>query len=203
MIAPALTIAPRQTPRNISGWMPYPHMPMKLRAPLRHEIFTVLAVGMLVFSMAPYHVGVIEDVRTEVWPALGADYTRADAEEPNRVYDCDREAMERYLSAHGFTRNPVAYLVESDGQYGTSWAYRNHRFAKYQTHVTLYEVNGNTHVYFHREWNIYRHPVRHHNNPGDPTPLDRSAGNVFDDALETEVAGQRLVADADCSRIDA
>ncbi len=175
---------------------------MKLRALLQHDAFTVLAVGLLVFSMAPYHAGGIENVRTEVWPTIGADYTRADAEEPDRVYDCDRDAMERHLSAHGFTRNPIAYLVENDGQYGSSWAYREHRFAEYQTHVTLYEVDGNTHVYFHREWNIYRHPIRHHNNPGGPTPLDRSAGDVFDNAIESPTAGQYLVADTECSRID-
>lgn len=66
------------------------------------------------------------------------------------------EEAEGVLWAHGFVRNPLAAMKRHpiNGEYEAgSWVYRKHPLAVEQVHVILFDVEGGTSVYAHKEPN--------------------------------------------------
>lgn len=176
---------------------------MRMRATALSK--TALLMGLIALILfvllAPQYLGIIESVRLIVWPAADWDTTHSWKDEPDFRYDCPRDEFEHHLGERGFTRNSIAYLTYSDGQAGASWAYREHPLAAHQTHVILYDVDGTTHVYTLREWNVYRHPLKHYHNPGAPS-LTPTATAVFTDVESQSPLWirQKLSSSSDCPR---
>lgn len=149
-------------------------------------VLGVVLVGLIILLLlfAPQYAGLIEVVRSVVFPAADLDRELSWKDEPDFVYDCPPDEFAHDLARHGFTRNPAAYLVTVDGDDGESWAYRPYPTAAYQTHASIFEKDGDTHVYVHREWNAHRHPLRHANNPGGPS-LTPDGAAVFEAVMAT------------------
>lgn len=150
----------------------------------------VLAVC-LVFVFAPQYLGVIETIRTLVWPAADLEHTSPWEDNPDLVYDCSTDDFSHVLGENGFTRNPLSYYVTMDDQPGDSWVYRNSTLDDHQTHVNTFEVDGQTHLYVHREYNTLRHPIKHVRNPGQPT-LDPNGTKHVLQIMDSTPAGSGM-----------
>lgn len=147
---------------------------------------------LIVVTVDRQHLGADDDwwqpLRRALWPILHVPLTWIGGyalglvtdEQYVATLDLEEEHAERVLAELGAYRNPVAALkrYREDQVSRGSWVFRstNSRvsvgpvgfpvpdfFAKYQTHVTLFEAQSGdgTDVFAHRELNPWRHPIKH------------------------------------------
>ncbi len=82
---------------------------------------------------------------------------------------CDHKTVIRTLHESGFGVSYVSYpktIADDDVAYASksSWVYRRHILAPYQTHIIIFETDDEApvlYIFYHHEYNWIRHPIRH------------------------------------------